>query len=83
MTPRYSIGTWDTDLQAFTPQIDVPAFNLTIVELKRSMRLLRRMGYSCHRYRDTDGGHDCNDVAVLIERTDGMDEAEILESWKR
>lgn len=82
-TPLYSICTWDTDLQSYTPQIDVPAYNLTIHELRRSMRLLRDRGYSCHRYRDEDGGHDDNDTAVLIERTDGEDPREILKRWER
>lgn len=80
---RYSIGTWDTNEQAFTPQIGVPAFNLTLYQLRQSMRMLRDRHYSCHRYRDADGSHDDNDTSVLIERTDGMSEAEILESWKR
>lgn len=79
----YSVGTWDTHAQSYTPQLNVPAFNLTIHDLRRSMRLLRGHGYSCHRYREEDGGHDDNDWAVLIERTDGKPEAEILEGWKR
>lgn len=32
---------------------------------------------------DTEWGHYGNDTSVLIERTDGMTEEEILESWKR
>lgn len=82
-TPLYSVGTWDVDEQSFSPQQDVPAFNLTLWELKESMRLLRAWGYSCHRYRDDDGGHSDNDPFVLIERTDGKPEAEILQGWKR
>lgn len=83
IAPRYSVGTWDTDLQAYTPQIGVPAFNLSIHELRRSINLLRQCGYSCHRKRSADGSYDDNDHAVLVERTDGMSEADILESWKR
>lgn len=79
----YSIGTWDTDAQAFTPQTGVPAFNLTLWELKQSMRTLREHGYSVHRYRDADGGHRDNDTDALIERTDGKLEPVILEEWKR
>jgi hypothetical protein len=71
------------ELQAFTPQTGVPAFNLTLGELRRSMRMLRDCGYSVHRRRGSDLNYDDNDYSVLIERTDGMSEAEILESWKR
>lgn len=83
MIPLYSVGTWDTNEQAFTAQGNVPSFNLTLWQLKDAMRLLRSIGYSVHRYRDEDGGHEDNDVMVLIERTDGMSEAKILESWQR
>lgn len=51
--------------------------------------MLRECGYTAHRTRyfikashgdvvDWD-----SDTFVLVERTDGMTEAEILESWKR
>ncbi len=88
---RYSCGTWDSESQSFTPQIGVPAFNLTLWELRNSMRLLRECGYTVHRFRSVlvlaNGeemiDHGDNDYMVLIERTDGMTEAEILESWKR
>jgi hypothetical protein len=82
-TPLYSIGTWDTDEQAFTPQVGVPAFNLALFELRQSMRMLRDCGYSCHRYRDAGGSYDDNDTSVMVERTDGKSEAEIREGWKR
>lgn len=84
MKPLYSIGTWDTELQAYTPQIGVPkSFNLTLAELRQAVRLLRRrLGYSCHRQR-FEGEYDNNDWTVLIERTDGASEAEIIEGWKR
>lgn len=84
-TPLYSIGTWDTESQAFTPQEDVPAFNLTRKQLVESMRMLRQCGYSCHRYRYREENGEFekwaseSDSFVLIERTDGMSEAEILE----
>lgn len=83
--PLYSIGTWDTDLQAYTPQCNQgsPWLNITIGQLKNAMRELRCIGYSCHRYRDADGSHEDNDINVLIERTDGKSESEVLESWKR
>lgn len=82
--PLYSVATWDTDAQAYTPQEGVPAFNLTLPELRQAVRVLRReCGYQCHRLRDPDGSHDCNDWSVLIERTDGASEADILKGWQR
>ena len=75
-TPLYSIGTWDTDLQAYTPQIGVtvPCLNVPLATMREVLRQLRRMGYSCHRRRTSAGGewsHDDNDWSVLVERTDG------------
>jgi len=71
------------DAQAFTPQRGVPAFNLTIHELRASLKALRDCGYEAYRIRSPDGAHDHNDSQVLVERTDGMSEADILERWKR
>ncbi len=81
----YSVGTWDMDLHAFTPQagLSVPCFNVPLWTLKRALVELRSKGYDCHRFRDPDGGHESNDYMVLVERTDGMNEADILESWTR
>lgn len=80
----YSVGTWDTDTQSYTPQDGVPAFNLTLAQLLGSLRALRRdHGYTAHRLRDEDGGHEDNDWTVLVERTDGESEEEILHSWSR
>lgn len=79
----YSVGTWDSDEQAYTPQAGVPSINLTLPELRQSLRALRDRGYSCHRRRDEDGTYDDNDWSVLVERTDGKSEQEILEDWKR
>lgn len=87
--PLYSIGTWDTDLQAFTPQEGVPAFNLTRAQLVSSIRQLQDCGYSCHRFRSRDETGNLEEWAsdsdpyVMINRTDGMPEYEILEMWKR
>lgn len=83
--PLYSIGTWDQDKQAYTPQrgLSVPSFNITRAQLRVAMRELRAMHYSVHRYRDADGGHDDNDWCVLIERTDGKHWKEIRRSWNR
>lgn len=80
--PLYSIGTYDMETQSFSPQDGVPAFNLTLWQLKESMRMLRAWGYSCHRWRDEDGGHRESDPSVYVERTDGRSEAEILQGWK-
>lgn len=79
----YSIGTWDMDAQAYTPQVNVPSFNLTAFELRQSMRMLRDCGYSVHRRGNAYDGHDDNDWWVLIERTDGKPEEVIREEWKR
>jgi hypothetical protein len=81
----YSVGTWDTDAQAYTPQLglSVPSFNVNREQLRKAMKELRKMGYSVHRYRDSDGSYDDNDFFVLIERTDGESVAKILDSWKR
>lgn len=84
MDALYSIATWDTEAQAYTPQIGLfKTFNLTMAELRRAIRQLRQLGYSAHRFRDPDGTHEDNDTSVLIERTDGKPEAEILDGWKR
>lgn len=75
-TPLYSIGTWDTDMQAYTPQIGVtvPCINVPLATMLEVLRQLRRLGYSCHRRRHWFCGewsHDDNDWSVLVERTDG------------
>lgn len=81
----YSVGTWDVDAQAYTPQVGltVPCVNVPWRILLQVLRELRRMGYHAHRFRDERGDHDDNDWAVLVERTDGMTEAEVMEGWKR
>jgi hypothetical protein len=81
----YSIGTWDEDLQAYTPQegLAMPSINVSWLGLLNALRRLRKTSYSCHRVRDANGEHDDNDWCVIVERTDGMDESRILENWKR
>lgn len=83
--PLYSVGTWDTDKQAYTPQrgLTVPAFNITRSQLRLAIRELRKRGYSAHRFRDDDGSHEDNDSFVLIERTDGKHWKEIMREWRR
>lgn len=81
----YSVGTWDYDKQAYTPQrgLTVPSFNITLAQLRQAVRDLRKLGYSAHRFRDSDGDYDDNDWTVLIERTDGRCWKEIRKDWKR
>jgi len=80
----YSVGTWDTDKQAYTPQVGVEkSFNLTLRELRHAIGRLRKLGYSAHRRGNIKDGHDDNDFYVLIERIDGKSEQEIIEGWKR
>lgn len=82
--PLYSVGTWDMDAQAYTPQVglSVPSVNIDVRQLRRAMKELREMGYSCWRTRNARGDHD-SDWSVLIERTDGEPEPVILERWRR
>lgn len=86
--PLYSIGTWDPDAQGYTPHetTDTPCINVDINGLRRHLKELRKMGYTCHRVRHKCGdawSHDDNDPLVLVERTDGLPLAEILERWQR
>ena len=68
----YSVRTWDTDEQAYTPQagLSLPWRGLTLWQLRAALKELKGMGYSCHRFRDEDGDHSANDYAVLVERDD-------------
>lgn len=70
-THLYTVGTWDMDLQKYTPQagLDCPSENVPIATVRRILKQLRRMGYSAHRRRDADGDHSDNDFSVLVERT--------------
>ena len=80
----YSIGTWSIDDQAYTPQSGLKnCINITMAELRKRIKALRCMGYTAHRRGNIRDGHDDSDVYVLIERTDGKPESEILEDWKR
>ncbi len=71
--PLYSITTWDYEKQAFTAQegLSVPSINVSWRGLLAAVRELKALGYSCHRVRASDGTHDDNDCAVMIERVDG------------
>lgn len=79
----YSVATYDWRIGAYTPQTGVPAFNLTLQQLRHSLKMLRKCGYSAHRRRDESGDHDDNDSNVLVERTDGLSQRAIREAWKR
>lgn len=61
MTATYSITTWDTDLQEFTPQIGCPETVTGPAELRDALRLLRSMGYDVQR---------ANAHSVLVERVE-------------
>ncbi len=71
-TPTYSVRTWDSDKQAYTPQVglSLPWRGLSLWRLRQALCELRGMGYSAHRFRDNDGDHCDNDYAVLVERDD-------------
>lgn len=83
--PRYSVGTWDMEEEAYTPQagLSVPCINVTLPTLRQVIRELRSGGYSAHYVRGADGEHDANDPKVLVERTDGMTDEEVLRKWNR
>lgn len=85
MIALYSVGTWSIDKQAFTPQqnIGMRSYNIPLWQLKRALKQLRRMGYTAHRLRDSNGEHDDNDLMVLVERTDGQDVRSIRRRWRR
>lgn len=81
----YSVGTWDMDEQAYTPQagLTVPCINVPWLTLLEVMRQLKSMSYSAHYRRDAKGKHDDNDWSVLVERTDGTAPVDILKGWER
>ncbi len=68
--PLYSVKTWCTDSQAFTPQIglSVPSQNVSWRGLLAVLRELRDCGYQCGRKRLPGGGHDSGDPFVLVQR---------------
>lgn len=82
--PLYSVGTWDCEEQAYTPyDLTHPAFNITRKQLKEALRRLRSWNYTAHRFGNSRDGHDDNDWSVLVERTDGIPEEEIIARWVR
>lgn len=83
--PLFSVGTWDSPRQAYTPQkgLSVPSFNITLRQLRVALRELREMDYGAYRRRAPDGSHDENDWSVIVERTDGKNWKEIRRGWNR
>ena len=81
----YSVGTWGTDAQAFTPQakLGLPWLNIPLWTLKRVLQRLKTMGYGCYRFGGPEFRDDDNDPFVMVERTDGKSKSAVLESWKR
>jgi hypothetical protein len=67
MTARYNITTWDITAQSFTADDSIEGVNVTLQGVRRALRTLRNMGYSCHRIRDECGRH-LSDPSVLVER---------------
>ncbi len=59
---QYSILTWDTNLEKYTPQDGVPELVTGFRGLIAAIRLLREAGYSADR------NHCSSDPAVLIEK---------------
>lgn len=60
---RYNVTTYDADLRDYTPQEGVNCTNLDIFGLKRCLRELKDLGYSCD-YSKEGGG----DPSVIVER---------------
>lgn len=81
--PLYSVGTWDSEAQGFTPQEQFTrCLNVPLWSVRRILRDLRRMGYGAYRFRCSNGQYE-SDPMIMVERTDGMTETEILEMWTR
>lgn len=70
---RYSVGTWDVELQTYTPQVglSITPINITWRQLLQVMRELRGMGYDCHRCRNPQGIYEDSDPSVYVQRVDG------------
>lgn len=59
MKTQYYVTTWDTDLQAFTPQAGVRTGPYSLFGLRKALRKLREYGYSADR----------DDPSVLVTST--------------
>ncbi len=68
---RYYVYTWDTYKEAFTPQQGLKSGPWSKWGLRRAIRCLRAMGYSCD-YRGPRGNRcEQGDPSVLIEAVEG------------
>lgn len=83
--PLYSVGTWDTNKQAYTPQRGGRCINISLRQLRAVLKRLRAIGYTAHRFgpKDDMGYREHNDSEVIIERTDGRSRKLILADWER
>ena len=66
--PRYDVETYDINKGDYTPQKGVRCRNLTLWGVRRCLKELRRIGYTCHRFRTADGRHDESDPDVYVSR---------------
>lgn len=85
MRAKYSVGTYDYERTAYTPQRGAGrSINISLRQLRRVLKRLRRMGYGAWRVGNTrDESTRDSDPDVLVERTDGMTKDEILKRWDR
>lgn len=81
--PLYSIGTWDTEANAYTLQegLEDVSVNVDRHQLRRTLHALRGRMYGAWRRR-YDGDYE-SDPMVMVERTDGKPLEEILVGWER
>lgn len=65
---RYTIETWDTDLQEFTSQegMENPTKDVDIHGLRRALRELQSIGYSCEYSRRQC---EASDPSVFVYRS--------------
>ena len=82
---KYSVGVWSTESQAYVPHesISDASVNISLSQLKATLKQLRKLGYLAHRKRSMAGDYDDNDWKILVERTDGKSASEILDQWRR
>ena len=64
--PGYYVETWDSEKQEFTPQKGVRTGPWSKWGLRKAIRLLRAMGYSCDR--GGPNNREFSDASVYIYR---------------
>lgn len=80
--PRYSVTTWNPDTQEHTPQagLGVRSQMVTLWGLRRALRALRELGYTCHRMHRRGGGYfDEIDDDVYVQRIEPTSSEAALE----